>query len=180
MKKIREDNIKKLTEKKIVKDTLFNHKKGRILLVKRDPNKPKKYNWELKLTPTIEEKQINDNNKKNRTRSKSAHKHKPLEKAPDYLTEMRLQKNDERNSNSSQSQYRGKKWDKMINNNKNSLMENVENIKMKAEILENKAKMNEKLLQTKGEFNAEMQENVSNLLIDAIKAKLTILENINK
>ena len=40
--------------------------------------------------------------------------------------------------------------------------------------------MNEKLLQTKGEVNFEMQENVSNLLIDAIKAKLTILENINK
>ena len=52
--------------------------------------------------------------------------------------------------------------------------------KIKAEQLENKAKMNEKLLQAKGEVNVEMQENVSNLLIDAIKAKLTILENINK
>ena len=68
----------------------------------------------------------------------------------------------------------------MINNNKNTLIENVENIKIKAEQLENKAKMNEKLLQAKGEVNVEMQENVSNLLIDAIKAKLTILENINK
>ena len=179
VKKEREERIKNLTSKNNIQKH-HTKKNQRILLVKPDPNKPKKYNWELKLTPTIEEKQINDNNKKNRTRSKSAHKHKPLEKAPDYLTEMRLQKNDERNSNSSQSQYRGKKWDKMINNNKNSLMENVENIKMKAEILEKKAKMNEKLLQTKGEVNFEMQENVSNLLIDAIKAKLTILENINK
>ncbi len=179
VKKEREERIKNLTSKNNIQKH-HTKKNQRILLVKPDPNKPKKYNWELKLTPTIEEKQINDNNKKNRTRSKSAHKHKPLDKAPDYLTEMRLQKNDERNSNSSQSQYRGKKWDKMINNNKNSLMENVENIKMKAEILEKKAKMNEKLLQTKGEVNFEMQENVSNLLIDAIKAKLTILENINK
>jgi hypothetical protein len=40
--------------------------------------------------------------------------------------------------------------------------------------------MNEILLNTKGEINIEMQENVSNMLIDAIKAKLTILENINK
>ncbi len=179
VKKEREERIKNLTSKNNIQKH-HTKKNQRILLVKPDPNKPKKYNWELKLTPTIEEKQINDNNKKNRTRSKSAHKHKPLDKAPDYLTEMRLQKNDERNSNSSQSQYRGKKWDKMINNNKNSLIENVENIKMKAEILEKKAKMNEKLLQTKGEVNVEMQENVSNLLIDAIKAKLTILENINK
>ena len=183
VKKEREDRIKNLS----VKNNIQKHhtkKNQRILLVKPDPNKPKKYKWDLKLT--VEEKNnLNETNNQNRykSRSKSANKHKPMEKPPDYLTQMRLQKNnliDDRNSNSSQSHYRGKQWDKMINNNKNTLIENVENIKIKAEQLENKAKMNEKLLQAKGEVNVEMQENVSNLLIDAIKAKLTILENINK
>ena len=182
VKKEREDRIKNLS----VKNNIQKHhtkKNQRILLVKPDPNKPKKYKWDLKLTPTLEEKNLNETNQNRyKSRSKSANKHKkPMEKPPDYLTEMRLQKNiDDRNSNSSQSHYRGKQWDKMINNNKNTLIENVEKIKIKAEQLENKAKMNEKLLHAKGEVNIEMQENVSNLLIDAIKAKLTILENINK
>ena len=182
IKKEREDRIKHL----LVKNNIQKHhtkKNQRILLVKPDPNKPKKYKWDLKLNSIEEKKEINEIKKinNNKSRSKSANKHKPLEKAPDYLTEMRLQKgNNDRNINSSLSHYRGKQWEKMINDNKNTLIENVEKIKIKAEQIENKAKMNEILLNTKGEINIEMQENVSNMLIDAIKAKLTILENINK
>lgn len=70
----------------------------------------------------------------------------------------------------------------MINNEKYSLIENVEQIKIKANILEEQAKMKEKFLNLNGgsEKNPELGENVSNMLIDAIKAKLTILENISK
>ena len=70
----------------------------------------------------------------------------------------------------------------MINNEKYSLIENVEQIKIKANILEEQAKMKEKFLHLNGgsEKNPELGENVSNMLIDAIKAKLTILENISK
>ena len=70
----------------------------------------------------------------------------------------------------------------MINNNKNTLIENVEQIKIKAHMLEEQAKMKEKLLQFNGgtEKNPELGEDVSNMLIDAIKAKLTILESISK
>ena len=182
IKKEREDRIKHL----LVKNNIQKHhtkKNQRILLVKPDPNKPKKYKWDLKLNSIEEKKEINEIKKikQNKSRSKSANKHKPMAKPPDYLTEMRLQKgNNDRNINSSLSHYRGKQWEKMINDNKNTLIENVEKIKIKAEQIENKAKMNEILLNTKGEINIEMQENVSNMLIDAIKAKLTILENINK
>ena len=182
IKKEREDRIKHL----LVKNNIQKHhtkKNQRILLVKPDPNKPKKYKWDLKLNSIEEKKEINEIKKinNNKSRSKSANKHKPMLKPPDYLTEMRLQKgNNDRNINSSLSHYRGKQWEKMINDNKNTLIENVEKIKIKAEQIENKAKMNEILLNTKGEINIEMQENVSNMLIDAIKAKLTILENINK
>ncbi len=70
----------------------------------------------------------------------------------------------------------------MITNNKYTLLENVEQIKIKAHILEEQAKMKEKYLQYSGgtEKNPEMSEHVSNMIIDAIKAKLTILENISK
>jgi len=69
----------------------------------------------------------------------------------------------------------------MIKNNKYSLFENVEQIKIKAQKLEEQAKMQEKLLQLNGgaQKNPEIGENVSNMLIDVIKAKLTILENIS-
>jgi len=70
----------------------------------------------------------------------------------------------------------------MINNDKYSLLENVEQIKIKANLLEQQAKMKEKILQLNGgtEKNPEIGEDVSNMLIDAIKAKLTILESISK
>lgn len=70
----------------------------------------------------------------------------------------------------------------MINNDKYSLIENVEQIKIKAQQLEEQAKMKEKFLQLNGgtEKNPELGENVSNMLIDAIKAKLTILDSISK
>ena len=69
----------------------------------------------------------------------------------------------------------------MISNDKFSLIENVEQIKIRANILEEQAKMKEKFLQLNGgaEKNPELGENVSNMLIDAIKAKLTILESIS-
>lgn len=70
----------------------------------------------------------------------------------------------------------------MINNDKYTLLENVEQIKIKAHILEEQAKMKEKYLKLNGgpENNPELGEECSNMLIGAIKAKLTILENISK
>ena len=53
--------------------------------------------------------------------------------------------------------------------------------KKKVEELENKAKMNEKLLQnTNGGIDIELQQKVSGYLLDAIKAKISIIENINQ
>jgi len=75
----------------------------------------------------------------------------------------------------------GKKWEKMLSNNKYSLLENVEQIKMKAQLLEEQAKMKEKLLHYKGgtQKSPEIGKSLSNILIDAIQAKLAILENIS-
>ena len=104
-------------------------------------------------------------------RARSAQKREPLEKPPDYLTEMRI-KNKEKIGNNSQTKFRTNNWDKMLKNDKGNLIENVEVVKKKAEELEKKAKMNEKLLKnSKGEEDTDLQQKVSGYLLDAIKAK---------
>ena len=178
VRKEREERIKNLNVKNNIKKIQRKKNSGRIILVKPDPNKPKKYGWKLKLEPDNKDEQSSNYNRKNENpnlRSKSASKkHKPLSKLPDYLTEMRL-KNDERNHNTSQGRHRGYNWNKMLKNG--NLIENVEMIKQKAEILEKKAKMDEKLLNT-NEMDVDLQKKVSGYLIDAIKAKLSILDKI--
>ena len=186
IKKEREDRIKNLSVKNNIEKLHYN-KGNRILLVKPDKNKPKKYNWDLKLTPIDDFNNNNNhhyfndnnNNKIKNKRAKSANKKVPLVKPPDYLTEMR-KKNINRFNKSSHSQYHQQNWENMIKNEKNNLLENINIIKIKAENLENQAKLNGQLINNKnGEINVKMQENVSNMLIDAIKAKLTILDGIN-
>ena len=183
IKKERENRIKSLKTKDNIKKIQRKKNSGRILLVKPDPNKPKKYSWKLKLEP--DKRQENNSSilyskiENSNLRSKSADKkHKPLKKLPDYLTEMRLEKDKERNSNVSQRKHKEYNWDKMLKNG--NLVENLEKIRQKAEVLENQAKMNEKLLNTNGNDDIELQQKVSDCLIDAINAKLSILDSIGK
>ena len=185
IKREREDRIKNLNAKNNIKKIQRKKNNGRVLLVKPDPNKPKKYKWELKLKPDNKAEQNNSimNHKDNNPnlRSKSANKkHQPLKKLPDYLTEMRLEKikNEDRNHNTSQRKYKPYNWDKMLKNG--NLAETVEKIKQKAEHLESQAKMNEKLLNNNNGNDVDLQQKVSNYLIDAIKAKLSILDNLGK
>ena len=183
IKKERENRIKSLKTKDNIKKIQRKKNSGRILLVKPDPNKPKKYSWKLKLEP--DKRQENNSSilyskiENSNLRSKSADKkHKPLKKLPDYLTEMRLEKDKERNNNVSQRKHKEYNWDKMLKNG--NLVENLEKIRQKAEVLENQAKMNEKLLNTSGNDDIELQQKVSDCLIDAINAKLSILDSIGK
>ena len=183
IKKERENRIKSLKTKDNIKKIQRKKNSGRILLVKPDPNKPKKYSWKLKLEP--DKRQENNSSilyskiENSNLRSKSADKkHKPLKKLPDYLTEMRLEKDKERNNNVSQRKHKEYNWDKMLKNG--NLVENLEKIRQKAEVLENQAKKNEKLLNTNGNDDIELQQKVSDCLIDAINAKLSILDSIGK
>ena len=184
VKKEREDRIKNLNAKNNIQKLQRKKNNGRVLFVKPDPNKPKKYGWKLKLEPENKDEQnkmLNHKIENPNLRSKSANKKiKPLKKLPDYLTEMRMEKikNEERNHNTSQRKYRAYNWDKMLKNG--NLMENVELIKQKAEKLENEAKMNEKLLKTNNGNDVDLQQKVSNYLIDAIKENISILDNIGK
>ena len=75
-----------------------------------------------------------------------------------------------------------KQWEKVINNNNGTLIENINSIKQKANFLEKDAEMKERLLKLNGgvESNPELGKKVSNLLIDSIEAKLSILKKIGK
>ena len=182
MKKEREDRIKNLDIKNNIQHITKKKNNGRILLKKPDPNKPSKYSWKLKLElEEPEQDKVNKNKKISPgKRARSAQKRQPLEKVPDYLTEMR-NKNLDKLSNNSQTKFRTNNWEKMLKNNKGNLYENVEKVQKKVEELENKAKMNEKLLQnTSGGVDINLQQKVSGYLLDAIKAKLSIIENINQ
>ena len=172
IKKEREERIKSLN----ARNTIQKHKPKNDFILKQRQYKPKQLKINIKRVHSTEK------NDTNRSRSKSATKPRvPLEKPPDYLTELRIKrKNEERVSNTSSDQVRPSKWEKMMKNNNNTLIDNIEMVKMKAAEIEEKAKMKEKLINVNGEVDVKMQENVSGMLIDAIKAKLTILENISK
>ena len=188
-KKEREDNIKKLTEKITVKDTIYNYKKKRILLVKRDPNKPSKFNWELKLDD-IDEKDVEINKaliKKPKINilSSSLEKNKresSTKKSDDLQKDLIKKRNHtEINSDNENSVKKEKlKWEKMIKNKNGSIKQNIQNVKIKAEHLEQLANEKEKILKVNGgiEKNPELGQKVSDLLIDSIHAKLSILNSI--
>ena len=73
------------------------------------------------------------------------------------------------------------KWEKMLYNEKNTLLENIQEIKNKTRAMENDVKMKENILNLGGKsnINAEMESDVSDKIIDLIRAKLTILETID-
>ena len=113
-----------------------NKRTGRIILKKPDPSHPKKYNWELKLNSSnISDGGRNNNNisisrgilsssilNKSRpytgeesnfksSHSRSKDKKIPLEKNPDYLTEMRVKRHTmDRQANNTNPQLRPGKY----------------------------------------------------------------------
>ena len=193
--KERLDMIQYLTESKEErakrnKDTLFDYKKKRILIKKRDPNsqssdKPgkKRITWELKLEP-IEADQLESQKrlvKKPKMINVSnyfEHRKNVVipDKPIDYLAEQIKNRSNQRSATSDT-----KKWNKLIKNNKNTLLENVENVKYKVQKLENEARQKERFLKLNGglENFPEIGEKVSSLLIDSIKGKLSILNTVS-
>ena len=128
MKKEREERIKNLDVKSNIQHITKKKNTGRIILKKPDPNKPSKYSWKLKLELDEPEKTNKNKNQHQLKRAKSAQKHEPLDKLPDYLTEMRL-KNTQNFENKSQNKNKKNNWDQMLKNEKGNLYENVEKAK---------------------------------------------------
>lgn len=181
-KKLIEEDKKKMRNKK-----KLMQKKKRVILRKRDLTKPSKCKWKLKLNISDFSNQNVPAVKKPKriAFSNSADKKKRVipDKPIDYLVEEKKKREmkTELLKKSGQLIHDSSKWSKMLSgNNKRSLFENINQVKLKAEILEIEAKQKEQFLKLNGgsERYPEIGEKVSNLLIDSIKAKLSILNSV--
>lgn len=71
-------------------------------------------------------------------------------------------------------------WEKRIHDTKGNYAHNIQDVKMRAEFLEEQAKQKEMYLKYAGGFekNPDECQKLSTMKIEAIKAKLAILEGI--
>ena len=161
--------------RKLCKSSYTKRRRGKIILKKINPDN---YKWKLKLSSAEDEHRSN-------SKGSSAEKRKvtpviikkPLDKPIDYLLEERMKKNKELNT-SGEKDIVNYHWDKMLNDNNNNIVQNIENVKNKAELLQQQAENKKQLLRLKGN-DAELGEEIGNLYINSIEAKLQILNAIN-
>ena len=104
-------------------------------------------------------------------------------KAVDYLLNCRNEKAkiDNMALMQSNSAEKVKKWKEILNNEDNNLYHKVENIKIQAAVMENKAKSINKLIKNGGSVGTtkqELNQEASNLYINSIHAKLQILNKM--
>ena len=159
---------------------------------KRDTTKPSKYNWELKLDTNSnkEENYIKRPKKINLLPIMRTTTEVPTKK-PDYLHEIINKKNKVRsNSSKGRENYedefmginkKSEKWENVMNKKDINILDNINNVQSKVEVLEHEAEEKEKLLKLKGgiENNPELGKQVSSLLIDSIEAKLNMIKKMN-
>jgi len=196
LKQKRLDEINRLENPKqfLIKNTLANKKNKRVILKKRDPDKPSKFRWKLKLDLDPFDK-LNNSDTANDILIKRPKKikispsfenkeHKPQEKKKDYLRQILL-KREQKKSMSDKNIFltpknSTEKWDKIINNFKGNFVNNVNNIQLKVDKLDREAMNKERKLKIEGGIghNPELGMEVSNLLLDSIGAKLSILNKI--
>jgi hypothetical protein len=178
LKKQREAIIFSLEDPKNAskKYTLQAKKKHRVLLKKRDNSKPSKFKWKLKLEEDPNDK-VDDILSQN-----LVHKPKKVNLLPitrtsvnlpdkkiDYLKEIINKKQEKeramssKNREDSNSQIlsikkKSKKWEKEINNKNWNIIDNLNNIKEKVEVIDQEADQKEKLLKLSGgiENNPEL------------------------
>ena len=175
------------------KYTLKSQKNKRIIIKKRDKSKPSKFKWELKLDPNPdkEENYIKKPKKINLLPIQRTKTEIPVKK-PDYLKEIINKRKMGNRSNSSKGRdnyedefvginKQSTKWEKAMNKNDGNMLEKINDVQNKVEIIEKEAEEKEKLLKLRGgiENNPELGKKVSNLIIDSIEAKINMLKKMN-
>ena len=169
LKNQREENIKKLKGINKYKEIKKLGKKLKNISNKLILSQPK--NFPIKKTVNEEE---------NKRIIKIL---KPLDKPRDYLSEERIKKNQENNNIPIyKSYFKENKWEDMLNTNNNkNIFNNIEQIKMEAHLLQSKADSKKKLLKNDAidvDNIDDVNNEISNLYIGSIKAKLKILKKI--
>ena len=198
------ENNKENNENSIVKMRMKEYQKNLEFL--NDPNNKNniKYNWELKLKKDFNEQYNEEINKalnKRPTKIKLSssydlkniqnfHNNKDnLKEFRDYLREER-EKKEKINNNKELINFRLIKkvnsTDKNFNSTKNiekaNIYYDIQNYEMKANQYEELARQNEELIKLTGgvEKNPELNDKVSNLMLNSLKAKLAILESVEE
>jgi hypothetical protein len=183
----------------IEKETLQHTKrKGRVILKKPDPQKPSKFSWKLKILNnsenelSIERTLVRKPKQYKNTISVDRSSTKLPSIKKDYLQEIIKEKENQENIkkvNSSkiltneQNYVKSseKKWKKIITKDGNgSLVDNINNAKNKINLLELKAMQTEQLMKVREPMSndVELNKKVSNLLIDSIESKLSLLNQM--
>jgi hypothetical protein len=203
LKKQRTDLIKSLEDPKTVlrENLLFQrHKKEEELLNENNNKDDNIDNINKNLKKKIKIKINRSNAKLNN--SINTYKRKkplspiriiyPLHPKPDgkidYLLEMRVEKEKQKlkrntlsNDNEAKNKSNNLKWEKEIKSEKGTFMENVNFVKEKARIMDDELRKNQKMLDLYGgvKNNPNIAKKISNLLIDSIEAKLSILNKLD-
>lgn len=152
-------------------------------LRKKNPNKPSKLKWTPKLNPKefeIKKDFVKKPVHLNLAKSFDKPKRINTSSSPiitDYLKEFR-EKKDPQSQLISRKKIR---WNKILNDEDNSMTNKVNYIKMKASQLDQQAKYKEQFLKLNGgtEKYPELGAQAASLIVDSIKAKLSILEKVS-
>ena len=196
LQQIRLDEISRLNNPKeyFIKNPISPKKSKRIILKKRDPEKPSKFKWKLKLevdplahlnnSDTSNDILIKRPKRIKMSTSFDNKKNHPPAKKIDYLKQL-IFKNEHKKSMSNKNIFltpknSAEKWEKIINKFKGNFATNVNNIQKKVDVIDREAFNKEKKLKLEGGIgqNPELGQEVSNLLIDSIEAKLSILNKL--
>lgn len=99
---------------------------------------------------------------------------KQLDVLPNYLED--LKKKREHNT----SPVLSKDWEKELNDNKGTIIENVELLKLQTEVIDKKVQQKKQFMKSNGGYaqQSEVGDAIGDLLIDSIKAKLTIINKL--
>lgn len=175
-KKAEEQLEKKKQENNL--DNSINKKKIKIKIKKSETNQ--KLNNSSSMNTNF-----NDNKKLLSPSLKIVYPvHPKPDKKIDYLSELRNEK-EKRNAlsreKSENEELKAIKWEKALNSNKGNIIENINIVKEKAKVLDDNIKNKEKVLKLNGgvKNHPEIGEKISNLIIDSIEAKLSILNKFN-
>ena len=166
-------------------------KKIKMVFKKIDPNKPSKYKWKLKLEEDVFDKMNNSDmdmrylvRRPKKINLLSINKQEKENDKKNMITKDIINsKENKKTENEIFNKNLGiNKWDKAIENKKKNIYENLSDVKKEVEIISKKAIEGEQLLRVNGGIknNIELGKNVTNLLIDSIQAKLSILNKLGK
>ena len=140
----------------------------------------KESNNNKNLNKVKKEIKLNNSLSPKRSKQKLFPLHPKSKTRIDYLTEMITKKEKKKslsNEKDLNEDFNKEKWNKEINDKNGNVIENIDYVKQQAKLIDNKVKQKGQYLKLTGgvENNPEVGNEMSELIIDSIGAKLTIL-----